>query len=109
MSAILYNKITLAATFWSPSQVIEEGNQIAKVKGYRNPVKVEELEKILKKDYKIEYNQEKWFRNFTDGTITIKDQIYTIMITNNKRQIIFNDKNIFTDTKPLHINNDDDI
>ena len=89
--------------------IIDNGKEIAKVKGYRYPIKIEELEKVLKKDFKLEYNQDKWYRNFTEGKITIKNQIYTIMITNNKRQIIFDENNIFTDTKPLYVNNNNDI
>ena len=39
------------------------------------------------------------------GQITLKNQIYELMKTENKIEIIYNEKNIAINTKPYSINN----
>ena len=56
------------------------------------------------KNNSIKLNQEKWFKNIGQGNISIKDEIYTLMLTENKRELIFDNNNIFIETKPIKIN-----
>lgn len=43
------------------------------------------------------------------GTINIKEEIYSIMLNNNKRQLIFDDNNKLKNTKPYRIDNNKNI
>ena len=76
--------------------------EITKVKGYKNILNYNQLKSLLKKDSKLELNQEKWFKSISDGDITIKDQIYTLTSTDNKRELIYSD-NLLINTKPFII------
>jgi hypothetical protein len=50
-------------------------------------------------------NQEKWFRNIEEGNITIKQQIYTLLPTENKRQLIYkNNKMVGTKAFSIDLN-----
>jgi len=49
-------------------------------------------------------NQERWFRNISESLINIRSTIYTLKITENKRQLVYvND--IFVGTNPLILEN----
>ena len=83
--------------------------EITKVKGYKNILNYNQLKSSLKKDSKLELNQEKWFKSIssarlvkTNQEITIKDQIYTLTSTDNKRELIYSD-NLLINTKPFII------
>lgn len=85
-----------------------ELKEISKIKGYKNQVKLSELKNLLKKDYNLPLNNEKWFRNKYDGIIEIKNQIYNLVATNNKRKLkYFND--VLIDTEPYIINDNKEI
>ena len=53
---------------------------------------------------KVELNQEKWFRNMEEGSITIKDQIYSLVPTQNKREFVV-ENNLLIGTRPINITN----
>nr|YP_010691085.1 DNA polymerase [Phellinus igniarius]WBU93186.1 DNA polymerase [Phellinus igniarius] len=72
-----------------------------KVKGLKNHITFNELKPLLTKDNSLTLNQEKWLKNIGKGHISVKKELYTLMITENKRQLIFNKDNVFVDTKPL--------
>ena len=80
--------------------------EIVKIKGLKNPVPFKELLPLLYKNKTLEVPQEKWTKDLGKGQISIKNEIYTLIVTDNKRQLIFDEKNKFIDTKPLIINND---
>lgn len=75
--------------------------ELVKIKGLKNPVSYKELKTLLKKNKLLKLNQEKWFKNIEEGYISIHDEIYTLMVTDNKRELIYDDKNIFIGTKPI--------
>ena len=77
--------------------------EIVKIKGLKNPVKYDELKKLLNKDYKIRVNEERWFRRIDKRTIFVKDLEIKISTNENKRQFIFNEKDELVDTKPLYL------
>jgi hypothetical protein len=68
----------------------------------KNPIKFEELKSLLYKDSKLEIKQEKWYSDISNGIFHIKDEIYTLMITDKKRKLIY-DKNKFINTKPIKL------
>jgi len=82
--------------------------EIVKAKGFKGIVSYELLKSLLVKDSALELSHEKWFRSFEEGNITIKDSIYTLKVTANKRNNIYVN-NIFTDTEPLIITESDTV
>lgn len=42
---------------------------------------------------------------FREGLITVKNEIYTLMLTDNKRELLFTADGIFTDTNPYVLSN----
>jgi hypothetical protein len=65
-------------------------------------VTVAYLESLLTKDTTIELNQEKWFRNITESLINIRSTLYTLKVTENKRQLVYLD-DIFVDTNIVEV------
>jgi hypothetical protein len=79
-------------------------NQIVKIKGFKNKLSYDSLKSLLIKNNKLELNQVKWFKNIEESNITLKNQIYTLIPTENKRQLIYKN-NELVDTKPFIIDN----
>ena len=82
-----------------------DNNFICKIKGYKNPkgISFNDLKSLLdKKSKPLELNHDKWYRNLSESNIVIKDQIYNLVATENKRQIVFRN-NIMVNTKPFTI------
>ena len=79
--------------------------ELVKVKGLKNPISFEELKPLLKKDSYLEIQQDKWYKNISNGHINIKNEIYSLSITTNKRILVYNSDNILCNTKPHFIKN----
>jgi DNA polymerase type B, organellar and viral len=79
--------------------------EYVKVKGLKNPVSFDELSTLLEKDNKIIINQDKWYKNISIGNIFVKEELYTLIVTENKRKLIYDSKNQLIDTKPLILQN----
>ena len=99
--------ICTKAVFLAPkvySLITVDGEEITKVKGITNEglnsINIEVLESLLYKDSKLEVLQDKWYKDLTSGTITIKDQLYTLKVTGNKRELIYQE-NKLVGTKPV--------
>ena len=60
--------------------------------------------RLLIKDNSIPVDQEKWYKNMKEGHISIRKEIYNLMLTENKRQLIFDGNNKFVGTKPIVLN-----
>jgi hypothetical protein len=82
---------------------ITEKYEYVKVKGLKNPIPYLELKSLLKKNAILEIPQEKWHRYFDQGQITIKNEMYTLMATDNKRELIYDENNKIVDTRPLYL------
>lgn len=82
-----------------------DGNIIYKVKGLSHNIELtmEDFENLLFKDTFIEKSQTKWFRNLTEGKITLLNELYTIKVNEFKRELIYNKNNKFIGTKPYKI------
>jgi len=103
------------AVFLAPkvySLIIDSGEVIMKIKGLSNKslnkITIDDLKVLLNKDSKFESNQEKWYKNISSGNISIKDQIYTLKVTGNKRQLIYTN-NKLVNTRPILINKEKEI
>lgn len=89
--------------------ILNNNNSFTKVKGFKNNVDYAKLKTLLNKDVKkLELSQEKWFRSIEEGNITIKDQIYSLQVTESKRQIVYSDDKLIS-TIPFTINNNKEI
>ena len=80
--------------------------EYVRVKGLKNPVMYKELLPLLNKDYKISVKNEKWYKSWKKANIIIKDDIYTLMATENKRKFVYDNNNKIIDTVPLKLEND---
>lgn len=80
--------------------ITESGEEITKVKGFKNTISFYDLEKLLYKNSSLELNQEKWFKSIKEGSILIKDQSYTLSTTENKRELIYENGKL-VGTKPF--------
>lgn len=90
----------------------ENGTEIIKIKGLTANVisnlSFSDLEELLHKDSSREFSQAKWFRSITEGNISIKNQEYTLRVTNNKRELIY-DNDLLVNTRPFTINDENQI
>jgi hypothetical protein len=84
---------------------------IYKSKGLKHEVKLtmDDFENLLYKDSIIEKIQTKWMRNLSEGHIKLLEQIYTLKVTDNKRDLIYDENNKLIGTKAYIINKDKDI
>jgi len=80
--------------------------EIVKIKGLKNPIPYKELLPLLYKNKTLELKQEKWLKDIGKGHISIHNEIYTLMVTENKRKLIYDKDNKFIETKPLKIKNE---
>ena len=59
---------------------------------------------MLSKDSSLVRTQTKWFKDIGLGQINVKDQLYTLKATSNKRQLVYDNDNKLVSTKPYTIN-----
>ena len=78
-------------------------NNVVKIKGFKNSLFFYELNFVLYKDTVLKRTHEKWYRNWTEGNILIKKELYSLMVTGNKRQLIFDSYQKLVDTRPYII------
>ncbi len=79
-----------------------DNKEVVKVKGYKNIISFNELKDLLNEDSTLELKQEKWYRDKDKSCISIKDELYTLTATQNKRKLIYENGQL-TGTKPYKI------
>jgi len=87
------------AIFLAPKVYALTNNEetVIKVKGLskdainRNNVTFDLLTTLLTEDYKLTFNQTKWFKSLSNANIKVVDQIYTLRATGNKRTLIYSE------------------
>jgi DNA polymerase type B, organellar and viral len=84
--------------------IMDNGKEISKVKGFSKPVNFKDLKSLLIRNKSLELNHDKWFRDFSSGIITIKDSLYNLVVSSNKRKNIYIN-NKFIGTKPIKLKN----
>ena len=78
---------------------------IVKVKGLKSDISFYELNVILYKNSTITKYQEKWYRRWDEGKIYIRNEIYSLIVTNNKRQLIYDSCSKLIGTRPyIYVN-----
>jgi hypothetical protein len=90
----------------------DSDEEIVKIKGLskesikHNGINTDTLIQVLNKNYpNPEIPQFKWFKNLELGEINVKDQLYTLKITNSKRKMLLDKDGVFIDTIPYILNN----
>lgn len=78
--------------------------EIIKVKGLKNNILTfKDLLPLLNKNNSLKISHEKWYKNIEQGNISINNEIYTLIMTDNKRKIIYDENNQFVDTKAIYL------
>ena len=73
----------------------ENGSTIIKIKGFKNSMDIDfkDFKSLLHRESSgLDLTHQKWFRSLNNESIYIKDQIYHLIATENKRKIIYDDK-----------------
>lgn len=84
------------------------GKEIIKTKGFNKDISYLELNSLLDQNNikKLKLNQDKWFTNFEEGTIEIKNTPYSLKPTDKKRELIYeNDLLVGTSNKVITSSN----
>lgn len=82
----------------------KERYEIVKAKGYKEKLSYKDVKSLLIKDSVLKLDQSKWYKNYTKSEISIKDEVYSLMVTTNKRSLIYNSEGVLIDTTPIVIN-----
>ena len=83
--------------------ILISGEEYIKLKGSKNIISFNQLKILLKENELLMIPQEKWYRDLPNGQIKVSHEQYTLMITENKRKVIY-ENGLFTRTEPLKIN-----
>jgi len=85
--------------------ITEDGRYICKVKGFKDAksIPLEEMKSLLVKDSSLKLKHNKWFRDLAEGNILIKEQVYELSRTENKREFIYKN-NVAVDTRAFALN-----
>jgi DNA polymerase family B len=87
--------------------ITNDNKELVKIKGFKNKISFIDLKSLLEENKSLELNQTKWFRFIDKGSISIKSQIYTLVPTANKRNLIYKEnKLVFTKAFVLINHND---
>ena len=93
--------------------LMKNGIIISKVKGLKHDIAknltMSDFEKLLFKDSEFSKSQIKWKRNLEQGKITLIDELYTLKVNDNKRQLIYNKKGKLIGTKEYVISDSKEI
>ena len=86
----------------------EDSKTIYKVKGLKHIIELNKVdfENLLFKQSILQKFQNKWIKHLTEGNIEIINEMYTLQVTDNKRELIYDENNKLISTKPYIINND---
>lgn len=88
-----------------------DGKVIYKAKGLKHEVvlTLDDFINLLKKDSLLQKFQNKWFKDFSKGFISINNQPYKLKVTENKRKLIYNENNKLVNTLPFIINKSKEV
>jgi hypothetical protein len=70
---------------------------------YFLPLNYDDFKNLLYKNFIVERSHNKWFRNLSESKINIIAQIYSIKVTDNKRELIYDNNNKLISTKNYKI------
>lgn len=76
-----------------------QNEMVTKIKGLKSVISYWHLKTLLYAT-NLKIAQPKWYRDFSNSTISIKDQLYTLAATNNKRELIRDSIGKLISTRP---------
>jgi hypothetical protein len=84
--------------------ILEDGSEIIKVKGLKKEsidkyLSVDILESLLYRNTSLEITNNKMYRSYSSELISIKNDLYTLSVTDNKRKLIYDVNNKFSNTE----------
>jgi DNA polymerase type B, organellar and viral len=84
------------AIFLSPKVyclLTEDNKLIYKVKGLKHEIELtmNDFEQLVYKENLLQKFKTKWFKDLSEGQILVKNQLYTLQVTDNKRKLIYNE------------------
>jgi hypothetical protein len=84
--------------------ILEDGSEIIKVKGLKKEsidkyLSVDILESLLYRNTSLEIANNKMYRSYSSELISIKNDLYTLSVTDNKRKLIYDVNNKFSNTE----------
>jgi len=82
-----------------------DNKEIYKVKGLKSYLTNIDFETLLNKENKVIKTQDKWYKDISKGHIEVKNHLYTLQKTDNKRELIYTKNNILVGTKPYTLLN----
>lgn len=80
-------------------------SELVKIKGLKNPIPYFIFKSIQNQNFNLVIPQEKWRRDISKSTIIVTNEPYTLAITENKREIIYDNLGNFIDSIPLFLEN----
>ena len=85
---------------------LANGQEITKVKGLNTLITFDQMKSLLNYHTKLSLKRVIWKRDIAKGSVQLINSIYTLMVTSNKRRVVYVD-GIYNGTFPIHINNND--
>jgi hypothetical protein len=67
----------------------EEFYETVKAKGYKEKLRFDDVKLLLQKDSVFKYTHEKWYKNYKNGEINVKEEVYSLMVTSQHGFIFF--------------------
>jgi len=87
--------------------ITEKKEEYIVIKGYKDDnVNFNEIANIINNNEKLSLNQEKWHTDFSHGRIITKVESYTLMTTENKRKLIYENNKLIKTAPYKLINNE---
>ena len=78
------------------------GKEFSKVKGFSSSLTINQLESLLIKGNSLSLDQSKWYRDYKNSNVFIKNTTYDSKLTGNKRISVFDHNNLLVNTKPFN-------
>lgn len=71
--------------------ITKDGKKISKIKGFKGAIELSlpDLDVMLNRNHKMKLRHNKWFRSFAKGEIAVRDSVYTLALTQNKRKFVY--------------------
>lgn len=99
------------AVFLAPkvyAGITSNGQEIIKIKGLSHDtinkdVTFDLLKTLLVKDNSLNFIQTKYIRQLDQSTISLSEQTYSLIPTENKRALVYDSNNLLVGTKPYVI------
>jgi len=100
--------VSTVAIFISPKVYYlktQDLKEIYKVKGLTKDslLTQKDFEALLNKNTTLIKSQDKWYKDISKGHIIVRNEVYTLQQTDNKRELIYDSENQLIGTKPYRL------